>query len=92
MIKIYSGIRIEKQCGKQLHPITEVRNALMLIDKNEDTVVYSNSPDFISTAKYYAESKKIDIEFYLNNKKVEDIESIFEEFNKALDLMDQKIQ
>ena len=86
MIKIFSGISIEDKCGKQLHPINEAKNAKMIVDKGESIEIYSNSPDFISTIKYYGLCKNINLEFHLDGISLgDDIEPIFKEFNKVFE-------
>jgi hypothetical protein len=87
--KIYAGTSIEDKCRKQLHPFSEVLKAKSIIDSKENIMTYSNSPDFISTIKHYGEKIGYECEFFLDGKSFgNDIEPLFEDFNKALDLLD----
>lgn len=104
-IIIHSGMTVQYQCGQQLHPYTEVQKAKTLVDKTvnllmnsdnsselEDIIIYSNSPDFIQFIHYYSQSKNINIEFTLDDiSKGNDIEAIFEDFNKSYLLMERYI-
>lgn len=89
LIKIYSGISVEHKCRQQLHPLNEVNAAKKLIMAKRSIECYSNSPDFISTIKYMAEKVGIEVEFHLDGVSVgNNIEPIFEDFNRAFDKMD----
>lgn len=88
-IDVYCGETVEQLCRHQLHPVNEVKQAKMLVDLNKSTIVYSNSPDFISAIKYFSDMKKIDIEFHLNGKSCgDDIEPIFEDMNRSFKLIE----
>lgn len=99
-IKIYTGLSVESKCGKQVHPLTNVKIAEALIKsaKSLDLLihspisVWSNSPDFISSIKYLALKEEIEIEFYLDGvNHGTDIEPIFESFNESIDYLDKII-
>lgn len=88
-IDVYCGETVEQLCRHQLHPVNEVKQAKMIIDLNKSTIVYSNSPDFITAIKFLADSKKINIEFYLDGKSCgNEIESIFDDMNRSFKLME----
>lgn len=89
LIKIYSGITVEDKCRHQLHPLNEVIKAKKIVDLGKSTECYSNSTDFIQTIKYYSLAKGVNVEFYLDGKSYgNDIEPLFEDFNKSFDFMD----
>ena len=89
MIKIYTGETIEDKCRSQVHPLTEVKRAIKLINDTDSVTTYSNSPDFIHAIKHYGELKNRTIEFFLNGVSTgNDIEPIFEDFNKSFELID----
>ena len=94
-LKIYCGVTIEDKCNIQRHPLTEVQNAANLVRNfkdNSEEIVYSNSPDFVSMIKYLSPEYEIETEFFLDGISTGDgIEIIFEDFNKAYDLMDKLI-
>lgn len=87
-ITVFCGESIEDKCDKQLHPINEVFKAQKLILSDNDEIVYSNSPEFISAIKYIGFEAKIKTTFYLNGICLEDdIEPIFKDLNRSLDLI-----
>lgn len=87
-ITVYCGQTITDKCGKQLHPVTEVQNANSLVMSETDEIAYSNSPDFISAIKYIGLEQNIKAEFFLNGVSCgNDIEPIFEDFNRSLDMI-----
>ncbi len=89
-IKIYCGKSIQNKCGMQLHPIQEVENAKILIDSNKDEMAYSNNPDFVSAIKYIGKKQNVETEFFLDGISCgDDIEPIFADFNKALDMINE---
>jgi hypothetical protein len=88
LIKVYCGVSVEGKCRHQLHPINEVIQAQKILSLNKSTELYSNSPDFVSAIKYLCQEKNINCEFFLDGESVgNDIEAIFESFNKAFDLL-----
>jgi len=90
LIRVFCGISVENKCGYQLHPLNEVKRAKEIVDRNTSIDCYSNSTDFVSAIKYYGLEKGIKTEFYLDGKSCgEDIESIFENFNKSIDLLNE---
>lgn len=94
-IKVYCGKTIEDMCHSQLHPLNEVKLAQSIIELNKSTITYSNCPDFVSSMKYICEKKGIKVEFFLDGKSLgDDINPIFEDFNKSFDylseLLDEK--
>lgn len=87
-ITVYCGESIQSLCNSELHPINEVKRAIDLINSNVNVFCYSNNPDFVSAIKYIGESKGVEVEFFLNNVSTgNDIEKIFEDFNRSLDLI-----
>lgn len=90
LIRVFCGISIEDKCEKQLHPLNEVKKAQKIIDLNKSMDFYSNSPDFVSAIKYLCKEKNISCEFFLNGESTgNDIEPIFENFNKSFDLLNE---
>jgi len=89
-ITVYCGETIQDKCGKQLHPVVEVRNAEALVKSDKDEVVYSNCSDFIMGVKYIGKKNGVETEFFLNGVSYGDsIEEIFEDINRALDLINE---
>ena len=87
-IKIYCGESIEHFCHQQLHPVNEVKKAEKLVKSPVDIITYSNSPEFISAIKYISLKENVEVEFFLNDISCgSDTEPIFEDFNKAMDLL-----
>ena len=95
-LKIHCGVTIEDECEKQRHPLTEVQNAEFIVrtmKDNSERIEYSNCPDFVSTIKSLSTKYNIDVEFFLNGISTgEDIEIIFEDFNKSYELIDKLIE
>lgn len=89
-VRIYCGETVTHLCGSQRHPVTEVMAAQKLIDSDHDVIAYSNHPDFVSAIKYIGLKKGIKAEFFLDGvSKGNDIEPIFADFNRALDLINE---
>ncbi len=89
LISVYSGKTISKQCGEQMHPLDEVNFAKGIVEECQTIDLYSNSPDFVMAIKYIAEKNNIKTEFYLDGvSHGTDIEPLFEDFNKAITLLD----
>jgi hypothetical protein len=89
LIRVYSGVSVEDKCRSQLHPLNEAIKAKEIVDLCESIDCYSNSTDFIQTIKYYAKSKNINTEFFLDGESFgSEIEPLFEDFNKSFDFMD----
>ena len=89
-IKLYSGVSIEHKCREQLHPVSEVNKAIELINDldTQTLTLFSNSTDFIGTIKYYGEKKEVELEFFLDYvSHGDDIEPLFEDFNKSFDII-----
>lgn len=95
-IEVYCGELIVHKCNKQLHPVTEVGaaekavlEALNYIPAFKTTFkYYSNSPDFVSAVKYIAEKHGVEVEFFLNGvSQGNEIDPIFADFNRALDMI-----
>lgn len=87
-VTVYCGETIQDKCGKQLHPVVEVKNAKALVDSDKDEVAYSNNTDFISAIKYIGKKQKIETEFFLNGISCgKSIEPIFKDINRALDMI-----
>lgn len=99
-INIYCGLTVENKCGKQVHPVTDVKAAISIVDKvktySPDTPtlrVYSNSPDFISAIKYLCIKEKVFCEFFHDGVSTgTDIEPIYAGFNVALDMINFEIR
>lgn len=88
-IKVYCGMSVEDKCDQQLHPINEVLRAKEILDAKTSTTVYSNSTDFILTLFYLGKKSEVDLEFFLDGVSCgNEIEPIFEDLNKAFDLLD----
>lgn len=90
-IKVYCGESIEDKCRQQLHPLNEVKRANEIIELAKDGMIcYSNHPDFVSAMKYIGEKQGIEVEFFLNGVSCgNNIDPIFEDFNKALDMINK---
>ena len=92
-IHVFTGKSIEGYCDPQIHPENEVikANELILQVLNgslKHRRFYSNNPDFVSAIKYIGVKQKVRTIFYLDGKDTgDDIEEIFENFNKSLDLI-----
>ena len=93
LIRVFCGISVEDKCRQQLHPLNEVKKAKEIVDLNKSIDCYSNSSDFVSTIKYYGLEKGVKTEFYIDGKSCDDdIEPVFENFNKSFDLMNELCQ
>lgn len=89
-IKVYCGETIQEKCGQQLHPVKFVELARLLVLSDKDEVCYSNNSDFVMAVKYIAKKHNIDVEFFLNgNSCNDDIEPIFNDFNRSLDMINE---
>ncbi len=87
-VTVYCGETITSKCSKQLHPVDEVLLANTLVNSDKDEIYYSNNPDFVSAVKYIGKKQGVETEFYLNGiRQGNDIEAIFKDFNRALDLI-----
>lgn len=87
-IKIYTGKTVENTCGAQKSPLTEVENALTALNEIEHINCNSNSPDFCMAL---AHCRPDDCTFQIFVDGVEsNLEGAFAEFNKALDLINEK--
>ena len=92
IIKCGESIESSKFIQNETHPVTSFKQAIGLIDEalkgGSPITAYSNSPDFVSAIKHIGESKGIEVEFFLNDvSQGNDIEVIFSDFNRALDLL-----
>jgi hypothetical protein len=91
-IIIHTGKSAESVTGKEMHPVSNVLLAEKIFKKeiknNRNLVLYSNSTDFVSAMSALAEAKGIPIVFFINGVKG-DIEKVFENFNRALDLINE---
>ncbi len=89
-ITVYCGETIQEKCGRQLHPVQEVELAKKLIESDNDEVAYSNSPDFISAIKYIGLKQGVETVFFLNETNYgDDIDPIFGDFNRSLDMVSE---
>lgn len=91
VIKVYCGTDIEDYVCFNLHPLTQVKNAIYAIDEGEKNIYCSNSPDFVQTIYHYSKENGVQVDFYLSGKLQRGIEGIFKDFNAALDLMAKKL-
>ncbi len=89
-VTVYCGETIQEKCGKQLHPVQDVEFAKKLIESDKDEVAYSNSPDFVSAIKYIGLKQGVETVFFLNEINYgNDIDPIFEDFNRSLDMVSE---
>ena len=89
-ITVYCGETIQEKCGTELHPVKYIELAQSLILSDNDEICYSNNPDFVMGVKYIAKKHNIDCEFFLNGESCgDDIEPIFNDFNRSLDMIDE---
>lgn len=91
---VYCGESIEDKCGPQLHPVKEVERANAMITGggiiSDNPVAYSNNTDFISAVKYIGKKQGVETEFFLNGvSHGDDIEPIFEDLNRSLDMINE---
>ena len=87
-VTVYCGMSIEDKCGKELHPINVVLEAQKLIMSDKDEIAYSNNHDFVSAIKYIGKKNGVTTSFFLDGTLCgNDIEPIFENFNKSLDMI-----
>ncbi len=87
-IKIYCGESIQNLCGKQVHPVTEVKRAEILVNSKYDIIDHSNSSDFIFAVNYMSKKQNIQAEFFLNGISTgNDIEPILADLDRALDMI-----
>ena len=92
LIRVYCGESVESKCEPQKHPLNEVKRAKEIIESGKSIDCYSNSPDFVSAIKYISSRHFIKSEFFLNGESLgDDIEPIFEDFNKSFTLLDALI-
>ena len=92
MITINTGISVEKQCREPKHPLNEVKNAKEIFDLNITTKVYSNSPDFVQTLSMLCDKHNREYELILDGENVgHDLNKVFSDFNKSLDLQNELI-
>lgn len=90
IIRVYSGISIEDNCGLQQHPVNDVIKAEKLISLNQSLNVYTNSPDFIQAIVFLCENEDIKYELFLNGESTgKDMEPIYEDFNKSFDMINE---
>ena len=97
VLKVYSGESVENTERMELHPVNAVKEAERTVDKFISYSLkkgyfqfsdYSNSPDYIMAIKYIAQKKGVPVEFFLNGvSHGDDIEPLFADFNKALDMI-----
>jgi len=75
-----------------MHPITEVNKVIERLNHKDSSLrFYSNSPDFIKAVKYYGEKIGYECEFFLDGTSHgNDIEPLFEDFNRAYDLLEKR--
>lgn len=79
------------KCRTQQHPVKEVELVNKIItEATYNGVYYSNSFDFISAIKHIGLKHKVQTEFFLNGVSCgNDIELIFKDFNRALDMINE---
>jgi hypothetical protein len=90
-ITVYSGETVQAaDCGYQLHPVGSVKYAMVLIHSDKDEVVHTNSPDMVAAIKYIGKKHNVETEFFLDGVSHGDnIEPLFEDFNRALDMVNE---
>ena len=95
-IQVFCGESIEYKCGQQIHPAKQVLLAKDIIDhaktidSSMDRIFYSNDPDFVRGIKYIGLKEGVETEFFLNGISCgSDIEFIFNDFNRSLDLINE---
>ncbi len=88
---VYCGESVQNKCGEQLHPVKEVERANAIINSDmKSGVAYSNNSDFISAVKYIGKKQGVETEFFLNGiSHGDDIEPIFADLNRALDMINE---
>jgi hypothetical protein len=86
-VKVYCGISIQDKCSKELHPVEYVKLSEKIILSDKDEICYSNSPDFIAGIREYGLKYKVNTEFYLDGTYCDNIDEIFGNFNKSLDIL-----
>lgn len=99
-INVYCGETIENQTSVEYHPVTLFNRAkecmrIAMLGNFGDTPMslFSNSPDFVSTIFYLGNHNNMQIEFFLNDVSCgNNIEPIFDDFNRFYDLLDEHIK
>jgi hypothetical protein len=88
-VKVYCGESIyDLKNISEHHPVTNVKIAEYIILSDKDETIFTNSSDFISAIKYIGLKHKVETEFFLNKISCgNDIEPIFADLNRALDLI-----
>ena len=91
-LTIHTGRTVENITGKELHPVNAVLLAKKIFDttikSDKNLVFHTNSTDFVSAISALAEANRVPIEYYIDGVKG-DIEKVFEDFNKALDIINE---
>jgi hypothetical protein len=89
-ITIHTGQSVEDLTGRERHPVNAVKLAKYIFYTSTKKILtlHSNSPDFIKAMSALAEKNHIPIEFFVNGVKG-DIEKVFENFNRSLDLINE---
>lgn len=94
-IIVHSGVNIENLAIKELHPVSAVNyvNNLITNERLSDVIehkIYTNNSDLVSAVKYLGELHNVQTEFFLNGiSHGNDIEPLFADFNRALDLLSE---
>lgn len=94
-IIIYSGKSIETQAIQELHPVSAVNyvNNLITNERLSDVIehkIYTNNSDLVSAVKYLGKLHNVQTEFFLDGiSHGNDIEPLFADFNRALDLLSE---
>lgn len=89
-VKVYCGESIEDKCGKCMHPVNRVKYANEIILSNKDEEINTNDPDIVMAIKYIGLKHKVNVEFFLNGiSQGDNIELIFEDFNRSFDIINE---
>ena len=90
-IKVYTGSDIGRMFYRELTPLMYVQEAVKILNFNTNWEIACNSPDFCSAIYHISKLdkyKNAEVEFYINGV-LSTLEEVFEEFNKALDLINE---
>lgn len=97
-IRVYCGETVLTNDNESSHPVKQVLRVKNIVKRVQDLKLvnydcWSNSPDFVSGMKYLCEKVGIEVEFFLNGVSYgADIEPIFADFNRALDMINDIIE
>ena len=93
VIKIFTGIDVTDDYNA--HPVKQVEFAQQCVEEAKNGVsvlINSNSPDFCSAVYYIAlKVGGVDVEFFVDNKHVDNLDIVFAEFNRSFEKLDEII-